>query len=104
MSFSFHIYYHNFNIIYYNNKDKLTTALKIESIKGNLNILITFFLYIQWNKLSLNKKRSDNWHKQIQDMLSHSKNLFESGMEKYKQNGIFYYYHFFMWPLYWLIC
>ena len=31
---------------------------------------------------------SDNWHKQIQDMLSHSKNLFESGMDKYKQNGM----------------
>eukprot|EP01112_Ceratiomyxa_fruticulosa_P011596 TRINITY_DN3158_c0_g1_i2.p1 TRINITY_DN3158_c0_g1~~TRINITY_DN3158_c0_g1_i2.p1 ORF type:complete len:603 (-),score=140.84 TRINITY_DN3158_c0_g1_i2:401-2209(-) len=45
------------------------------------------FMLCHWEKLCLNKKRSDNWHKQIQDMLSHSKNLFESGMDKYKQNG-----------------
>eukprot|EP01132_Coremiostelium_polycephalum_P008009 gene8009-9854_t len=45
------------------------------------------FMTTHWDVLCLNKKRSDNWHKQIQDMLSHSKNIFESGMDKYKQNG-----------------
>lgn len=32
---------------------------------------------------------SANWHKQIQDMLSHSRNIFESGMTHFKQNGMF---------------
>ncbi|KAF2073343.1 hypothetical protein CYY_005361 [Polysphondylium violaceum] len=45
------------------------------------------FMTTHWDVLCLHKKRSDNWHKQIQDMLSHSKNIFESGMDKYKQNG-----------------
>eukprot|EP01112_Ceratiomyxa_fruticulosa_P020550 TRINITY_DN7025_c0_g1_i1.p1 TRINITY_DN7025_c0_g1~~TRINITY_DN7025_c0_g1_i1.p1 ORF type:complete len:373 (-),score=71.08 TRINITY_DN7025_c0_g1_i1:293-1411(-) len=45
------------------------------------------FMVEHWNKLCLNKKRSDNWHKQIQDMLSHSKNVFESGVNHFKQNG-----------------
>ncbi|EGC34844.1 hypothetical protein DICPUDRAFT_98084 [Dictyostelium purpureum] len=45
------------------------------------------FMTGHWDVLCLNKKKSDNWHKQIQDMLSHSKNIFESGMDKYKQNG-----------------
>ncbi|KYR01638.1 hypothetical protein DLAC_01640 [Tieghemostelium lacteum] len=45
------------------------------------------FMTSHWDILCMNKKRSDNWHKQIQDMLSHSKNIFESGMDKYKQNG-----------------
>eukprot|EP01113_Clastostelium_recurvatum_P037536 TRINITY_DN54_c0_g1_i2.p1 TRINITY_DN54_c0_g1~~TRINITY_DN54_c0_g1_i2.p1 ORF type:complete len:399 (-),score=130.92 TRINITY_DN54_c0_g1_i2:204-1292(-) len=45
------------------------------------------FMVEHWNKLCLNKKRSDNWHKQIQDMLSHSKNVFESGVDIFKQNG-----------------
>ncbi|EFA78458.1 hypothetical protein PPL_09110 [Heterostelium album PN500] len=45
------------------------------------------FMTTHWDILCLNKKRSENWHKQIQDMLSHSKNIFESGMDTYKQNG-----------------
>eukprot|EP01133_Synstelium_polycarpum_P008655 gene8655-10156_t len=45
------------------------------------------FMTTHWDVLCLNKKRSENWHKQIQDMLSHSKNIFESGMDTYKQNG-----------------
>ncbi|GAM21353.1 hypothetical protein SAMD00019534_045280 [Acytostelium subglobosum LB1] len=45
------------------------------------------FMTSHWDVLCLNKKRSDNWHKQIQDMLSHSKNIFDSGMDTYKQNG-----------------
>jgi len=53
----------------------------------NLKTDVYGFMTSHWKKLCLDKKRSDNWHKQIQDMLSHSKNLFESGMEKYKQNG-----------------
>ncbi|EFA86731.1 hypothetical protein PPL_00536 [Heterostelium album PN500] len=32
-------------------------------------------------------EEENNWRKQVQDMLSHSKNLFESGTEEYKQNG-----------------
>jgi len=53
----------------------------------NLKTDVYGFMTTHWKKLCLDKKRSDNWHKQIQDMLSHSKNLFESGMERYKQNG-----------------
>ncbi|KYR01227.1 hypothetical protein DLAC_02345 [Tieghemostelium lacteum] len=45
------------------------------------------FMTCHWDKLYINKKRSDNWRKQVQDMLSHSKNVFESGLEKVKQNG-----------------
>ncbi|KAF2074199.1 hypothetical protein CYY_004485 [Polysphondylium violaceum] len=33
------------------------------------------------------KDKDANWRKQVQDMLSHSKNLFESGALEYKQNG-----------------
>jgi len=40
-----------------------------------------------WDKLSIQKKSSLNWKKHIQDMLSHSKDLFESGLEIYGQNG-----------------
>eukprot|EP01112_Ceratiomyxa_fruticulosa_P010536 TRINITY_DN2796_c0_g1_i1.p1 TRINITY_DN2796_c0_g1~~TRINITY_DN2796_c0_g1_i1.p1 ORF type:complete len:509 (+),score=92.16 TRINITY_DN2796_c0_g1_i1:318-1844(+) len=53
----------------------------------NLKTDVYGFMTSHWDILCLNKKRSENWHKQIQDMLSHSKNLFESGMDKYKQNG-----------------
>ncbi|KYQ88504.1 hypothetical protein DLAC_11221 [Tieghemostelium lacteum] len=53
----------------------------------NLKIDVYGFMTCHWHLLCLDKKRSDNWHKQIQDMLSHSKNLFESGMDTYKQNG-----------------
>eukprot|EP01113_Clastostelium_recurvatum_P011067 TRINITY_DN15577_c0_g1_i7.p1 TRINITY_DN15577_c0_g1~~TRINITY_DN15577_c0_g1_i7.p1 ORF type:complete len:639 (+),score=129.27 TRINITY_DN15577_c0_g1_i7:164-1918(+) len=53
----------------------------------NLKTDVYGFMTAHWDVLCMNKKRSDNWHKQIQDMLSHSKNLFESGMDKYKQNG-----------------
>eukprot|EP01133_Synstelium_polycarpum_P010850 gene10850-12639_t len=53
----------------------------------NLKTDVYGFMTAHWHLLCLDKKRSDNWHKQIQDMLSHSKNLFESGMDTYKQNG-----------------
>ncbi|EGG21743.1 hypothetical protein DFA_01629 [Cavenderia fasciculata] len=45
------------------------------------------FMDHHWDILSLNKKKSTNWHKQIQDMLSHSKIIFESGVELLGQNG-----------------
>ncbi|KAK5581402.1 hypothetical protein RB653_001434 [Dictyostelium firmibasis] len=45
------------------------------------------FMTSHWERLCINRKRTDNWRKQIQDMLSHSKNVFESGLEKLKQNG-----------------
>ncbi|EGG14703.1 hypothetical protein DFA_10961 [Cavenderia fasciculata] len=45
------------------------------------------FMTSHWDRLYMNKKKSDNWRKQVQDMLSHSKNVFESGMDKIKQNG-----------------
>ncbi|EGG20838.1 hypothetical protein DFA_00703 [Cavenderia fasciculata] len=42
-----------------------------------------------WNYLCKpsHKDRDNNWRKQVQDMLSHSKNLFESGTEHFRQNG-----------------
>ncbi|KAF2069724.1 hypothetical protein CYY_008954 [Polysphondylium violaceum] len=45
------------------------------------------YMTSHWEKLCISRKRSDNWRKQVQDMLSHSKNVFESGLEKVKQNG-----------------
>jgi len=45
------------------------------------------YMIKHWGILRLDKKPSANWHKQIQDMLSHSRNLFESGMNHFKQNG-----------------
>eukprot|EP01133_Synstelium_polycarpum_P006253 gene6253-7250_t len=45
------------------------------------------FMTSHWDRLYIGKKRSDNWRKQVQDMLSHSKTVFESGMDKIKQNG-----------------
>eukprot|EP00026_Physarum_polycephalum_P010054 Phypoly_transcript_10202.p1 GENE.Phypoly_transcript_10202~~Phypoly_transcript_10202.p1 ORF type:complete len:420 (+),score=142.21 Phypoly_transcript_10202:138-1262(+) len=45
------------------------------------------YMMNHWNVLGLDRKPSANWHKQIQDMLSHSRNIFESGMTHFKQNG-----------------
>ncbi|GAM17755.1 hypothetical protein SAMD00019534_009300 [Acytostelium subglobosum LB1] len=45
------------------------------------------FMTSHWDQLGLDKKKSNNWHKQIQDMLSHSKNVFESGSDVLGQNG-----------------
>jgi len=45
------------------------------------------YMINHWGALGLDKKPSANWHKQIQDMLSHSRNIFESGMNHYRQNG-----------------
>ncbi|EFA75253.1 hypothetical protein PPL_11328 [Heterostelium album PN500] len=45
------------------------------------------FIECHWELLSLDKKKCDNWHKQIQDMLSHSKTTFESGSGSLGQNG-----------------
>jgi hypothetical protein len=40
-----------------------------------------------WDTLCSSKDPKHNWKKQVQDMLSHSKNVFESGSGLYKQNG-----------------
>eukprot|EP01133_Synstelium_polycarpum_P012053 gene12053-14104_t len=53
----------------------------------NLKTEVYGFMISHWERLCINRKRSDNWKKQIQDMLSHSKDLFESGMEHFRQNG-----------------
>ncbi|GAM20139.1 hypothetical protein SAMD00019534_033140 [Acytostelium subglobosum LB1] len=45
------------------------------------------FMQAHWELLGLDKKKSNNWHKQIQDMLSHSKAVFESGSEVLGQYG-----------------
>ncbi|KAF2077066.1 hypothetical protein CYY_001633 [Polysphondylium violaceum] len=53
----------------------------------NLKSEVYGFMLSHWSRLCINRKRSDNWKKQIQDMLSHSKETFESGMETFRQNG-----------------
>ncbi|EFA78671.1 hypothetical protein PPL_08130 [Heterostelium album PN500] len=62
-----------------------------ENYKGkeffNLKTEVYNFMTSHWNTLCINRKKSDNWKKQIQDMLSHSKGLFESGMDHFRQNG-----------------
>ncbi|EFA78941.1 hypothetical protein PPL_08409 [Heterostelium album PN500] len=53
------------------------------SLKGD----VYGFMESHWRRLCVDKKKSDNWRKQVQDMLSHSKNIFESGYEVIGQNG-----------------
>eukprot|EP00026_Physarum_polycephalum_P007734 Phypoly_transcript_07800.p1 GENE.Phypoly_transcript_07800~~Phypoly_transcript_07800.p1 ORF type:complete len:411 (+),score=52.76 Phypoly_transcript_07800:97-1329(+) len=53
----------------------------------NLRTDVYVFMANHWDKLCPSKDASHNWKKQIQDMLSHSKNMFESGTGFYKQNG-----------------
>eukprot|EP01132_Coremiostelium_polycephalum_P003805 gene3805-4734_t len=54
----------------------------------NLRTDVYAWMVEHWDILCAESKdKSHNWRKQVQDMLSHSKNLFESGTEHYKQNG-----------------
>eukprot|EP01112_Ceratiomyxa_fruticulosa_P021112 TRINITY_DN734_c0_g2_i2.p1 TRINITY_DN734_c0_g2~~TRINITY_DN734_c0_g2_i2.p1 ORF type:complete len:594 (-),score=129.28 TRINITY_DN734_c0_g2_i2:176-1957(-) len=53
----------------------------------NLRTDVYGFMLHHWDKICIQKKQTEYWHKQIQDVLSHNKELFESGMELYKQNG-----------------
>lgn len=60
----------------------------------NLRSDLYLFIGNHWNQLCPSKDVNHNWKKQIQDMLSHSKNMFESGTGIYKQNG----YWRLKWP------
>eukprot|EP01133_Synstelium_polycarpum_P014227 gene14227-16786_t len=54
----------------------------------NLRTDVYSWMVEHWEALCQpSKDKSHNWRKQVQDMLSHSKNLFESGTDHYKQNG-----------------
>jgi hypothetical protein len=53
----------------------------------NLRTDVYVFMARHWDRLCPSKDIHHNWKKQIQDMLSHSKNMFESGTGFYKQNG-----------------
>ncbi|KYQ93329.1 hypothetical protein DLAC_05999 [Tieghemostelium lacteum] len=54
----------------------------------NLRTDVYAWMVDHWDILcATSKDKSHNWRKQVQDMLSHSKNLFESGSDHYKQNG-----------------
>jgi len=53
----------------------------------NLRTDVYAFMLSHWDKLCISKTPTQNWKKQIQDMLSHSKSLFESGSGLFKQNG-----------------
>ncbi|GAM27026.1 hypothetical protein SAMD00019534_102010, partial [Acytostelium subglobosum LB1] len=54
----------------------------------NLRTDVYSWMCDHWDYLCQpSKDKSHNWRKQVQDMLSHSKNLFESGTDHFKQNG-----------------
>ncbi|GAM27387.1 hypothetical protein SAMD00019534_105620 [Acytostelium subglobosum LB1] len=54
----------------------------------NLRTDVYSWMVDHWDSLcEPSKDKIHNWRKQVQDMLSHSKNLFESGTDHYKQNG-----------------
>ncbi|KYQ92832.1 hypothetical protein DLAC_11625 [Tieghemostelium lacteum] len=64
--------------LHFSNPEKRYFSLKYD---------IYNFIKIHWDLLSLSKKKSTNWRKQIQDMLSHSKNIFSSGANIVGQSG-----------------
>eukprot|EP01112_Ceratiomyxa_fruticulosa_P019748 TRINITY_DN6532_c0_g2_i2.p1 TRINITY_DN6532_c0_g2~~TRINITY_DN6532_c0_g2_i2.p1 ORF type:complete len:589 (+),score=123.44 TRINITY_DN6532_c0_g2_i2:247-2013(+) len=65
-------------------KNELNQEKEYFSLKSD----IYNFVMIHWDHLCINKKNIDNnWHKQIQDVLSHTKDLFESGMDVFQQSG-----------------
>ncbi|EFA86671.1 hypothetical protein PPL_00473 [Heterostelium album PN500] len=45
------------------------------------------FMSSHWSILCYNKEYEQNWHKQIQDILSHSKKIFESGQNHLNASG-----------------
>lgn len=67
-----------FYTLKYNNPEK-----EFFNLKDDVYSVMLF----HWNKLAIHKKSASNWKKHIQDMLSHSKDIFESGLEIYGQNG-----------------
>lgn len=69
-------------VVFYSLKERYPEK-KFFSLKND----VYEYMMNHWNTLGLDKKPSANWHKQIQDMLSHSRNIFESGMNHFRQNG-----------------
>lgn len=69
-------------VVFYSLRDRYPEK-KFFSLKND----VYEYMMNHWNTLGLDRKPSANWHKQIQDMLSHSRNIFESGMTHFKQNG-----------------
>lgn len=69
-------------VVFYSLRDRYPEK-KFFSLKND----VYEYMMNHWNILGLDRKPSANWHKQIQDMLSHSRNIFESGMTHFKQNG-----------------
>lgn len=69
-------------VVFYSLRDRYPEK-KFFSLKND----VYEYMMNHWGTLGLDRKPSANWHKQIQDMLSHSRNIFESGMTHFKQNG-----------------
>lgn len=69
-------------VVFYSLRDRYPEK-KFFSLKND----VYEYMMNHWGILGLDRKPSANWHKQIQDMLSHSRNIFESGMAHFKQNG-----------------